>query len=425
MRKIDQFLYREVKIAALRLPMVDMLFALGICLFSLAARLLLFPKISGDFVGFLDPWMDQIRRLGGIPSLGHDISNYSSAYMIIMSLLSYLPVDALYSLKAVSVIFDYIAAFAIMALIYGLTASPRRALVGMAAFLMLPTVLLNGAYWAQCDIIYGAFIILAITYYSYGDAPGAPKSRLTASARAFLLLGVALAFKLQTLLILPFFIILWLCPYRAGDGGRREIMAWHFLLLPMPYVLFTIPGIILGRSAISSLGVYFSQAEQYPWLTLNYPNIYAFFGQTFLSDYQIPELAYAGFLMTVCTLGLLAYVFYVKKVRMDAQMMMTLALFSLCLSLYGLPYMHERYGILVDVLAVVYAVLRPKKIPIAMGLIASSLMSYALFLFGVELLSPIYHALLQLVLVVALGMDLHRQLFTRPKSRIIIDDWRI
>ena len=416
MRKIDQFLYHEVRIAALRLPVVDFLFALGICLFSLAARLVLFPKISGDFVGFLDPWMDQIRRLGGIPSLGHEISNYSSAYMIIMSLLAYLPLDTLYSLKAVSVIFDYIAAFAIMALIYSLTASPRRALVGMAAFLLLPTVLLNGAYWAQCDIIYSAFVIMAITYYSHGDAADAKKSHFGASARAFLLLGVALAFKLQTLLILPFFIILWLCPYRARDGRRREIMAWHFLLLPIPYILFTIPGIILGRSAASSLGVYFNQAEQYPWLTLNYPNIYAFFGQTFLSDYQIPELAHAGFIMTVCVLALLAYILYVKKAAMNAHMMITLALFSLCLSLYGLPYMHERYGMLIDVLAVVYAVLRPRKIPIAIGLIASSLMSYALFLFGIELLTPIYHALLQLVLIVAVGTDLCRQLFIKPKS---------
>ena len=398
MRKVDKFLNYQVLFGQIPIKLIDICFVICVIIFSLNARIALFPMISGDFVGFLGPWMHRIRELGGLSSLGFEVSNYSSAYMIIMSFLSYLNVDTLYSLKAVSVFFDYVAALAIFSLIYVLTEKSRRAIIGMSAFLMMPTGILNGAYWAQCDIIYVSFILLGLCYYTRGN-----------SEKAMWLTAIAFAFKLQALFIIPFYVIMWLRPYVAPDGVRCEIKLIHFLPLPIPYLLFTIPGIIMGRDAWNSIGVYFQQAGMYPWLTLNYPNVYAFFGQTYLLEPQIAELGRSGIWITVLLLGVLAYFIYVKKVRMNGNMMVTTALFSVCLLLYGLPYMHERYGILIDVLAIVYAVLRPRKIPIAIGLIASSLMSYRLFLFGRESLEPLHHAIFHLVLIILVGLDLYRQ----------------
>ena len=404
MRKIDKFLNANLKLGKIRIKSIDLYFTACVLLLSFNARIVLFPMVSGDYVGFLGPWMYRIRELGGLASLGHEVSNYSSAYMIVMSFLSYLPVDPLYSIKAVSVFFDYVAAFAIFSLIYILTESSRRAVIGMCAFLIMPTGILNGAYWGQCDIIYVAFILLGLCYYCQGNPE-----------KALWLTAVAFAFKLQALFILPFYVVMWLCPYRAKDGKRREVKLVHFLALPIPYLLFTIPGIILGRDAWNSIGVYLEQADAfYPWLTLNYPNLYAFFGQTYLLEPQIPELGQSGMRITILALGALSYYVYVKKVRMDANKMVTIALFSVCLLLYGMPYMHERYGFLIDVLAIVYAVLRPQRIPVAMGLIASSLVSYRLFLFGREGLPPLHHAIFQLILIIAVGMDLYRQTNLRP-----------
>jgi len=398
MRKIDKFLNFQIQLGQIPIKMIDFIFVACVVCFSLYARLALFPRVSGDYVGFLGPWMFRIRELGGLASLGHEISNYSSAYMIIMSFLSYINIDPLYSIKAASVFFDYVAALAVFSLIYVLTENSRRAIIGMSAFLMMPTGILNSAYWAQCDMIYASFILLGLCYYSKGN-----------SERALWLTAIAFAFKLQALFILPFYIIMWLRPYVRRDGNRCELKLIHFLPIPVPYMLFTIPGIIMGRDAWNSIGVYLEQTGTYPWLSLNYPNLYAFFGQTFLIDPQITELGYAGMWITILGMGVLAYFIYVEKVRMTANMMVTTALFSLCLLLYGLPYMHERYGILIDVLAIVYAILRPRKIPIAIGLITSSLMSYMVFLFGRESLPPLQHALFQLVLITLVGMDLYRQ----------------
>ena len=416
MRKLDKFLNLKIPIGkkrdnnpALKVKVIDFAFVLCVIILSLNARLALFPMISGDYVGFLGPWLHRIRELGGFYSLGHEISNYSSAYMIIMSFLSYLNADPLYSIKAVSVFFDYVAALAVFSLLFVLTESPRRAIIGMSAFLMMPTGILNSAYWGQCDMIYAAFVLLGLCYYCRGS-----------TETAMWLTAVAFAFKLQALFILPFYIIMWLRPYIMKNGERATVKLYHFLPIPIPYLLFTIPGIFFGRDIWNSIGVYFLQAGgYYPWLTLNYPNIYAFFGQTYLLEPQIAELGRAGLLTTILALGTLAYFIYVKNVRMNANMMVTTALFSLCLLLYGLPHMHERYGILIDVLAVVYAVLRPRQIPVAIGLITSSLMSYMLFLFGRESLPPLHHAIFQLGLIIFVGRDLYRQAMLQHKNPVL------
>lgn len=405
-RFIDRLMHREVTIKSVRITVLDIIFLTVFAGLALAGRIALYPYMSGDYVSSLLPWMEQIRYLGGLPSLGYEISNYSSAYMIIMSLLSYMQADPLYLLKTVSVIFDYLAAAAVFMIVHHLTAHSGKAIRAACGMMLVPTVILNGAFWGQCDMIYIAFLLWGLYFLCRGN-----------SRRALRLTAVGFAFKLQALFIIPFYLIMWLCPLCTVKGKDPTVRLRDFLILPLPYLILTVPGIILGRDLWSSIGVYFGQTQAYPWLTLNYPNIYAFFGQTFLSEYQVAELGKSGIMMTILVLGMLAYYLYARRTRMDGNMMITTAILSIGLVVYGLPYMHERYGLLIDVLAVIYASLRPRKLPIAMGLIVSSLISYMMFLFGREGLPPLYHAALQLGLLIAVGMDLAAQVHA-PQNAI-------
>jgi Gpi18-like mannosyltransferase len=145
-------------------------------------------------------------------------------------------------LKAFSLFFDYLAAFAVALLIYVLTGKPRRALAGMCALLMAPTVVLNSAFWGQCDMIYASFVVLGLCYYFHGDFK-----------RAMWLTAVAFAFKLQALFILPFYVIMCLRPYGGKKIKVREML--YFLVLPLPFLLAALPGIFMGRGIASALGV--------------------------------------------------------------------------------------------------------------------------------------------------------------------------
>ena len=157
-RKIDRALRIRVRLGVIEFQVVDLLFILCLFVLGFLIRWKLMPIESADFWGFLEDWMNQIRESGGYRSLDHQISNYTSPYMYIMCLLSYLTENDLYGLKMVSILFDYAAAVAVFLIIHQMTGQVRKAILGMGMLLLSPTVIIDSAYWCQCDIIYTTFI---------------------------------------------------------------------------------------------------------------------------------------------------------------------------------------------------------------------------------------------------------------------------
>lgn len=390
-RKIDLFLAKEIKLGNLKLRAIDFLFIMCLFIFAFIIRWKLMPIESADYWGFLADWMKQIREGGGYLSLEKKISNYTSPYMYIMCFLSYFSTNDLYALKLVSVFFDYMASIAVFLIIWQLTANIRKSIMGMSVLLLLPTVIIDSAYWCQCDIIYTTFILYALYFFLKED-----------SKKCLILLGVSFSFKLQTLFIVPFLIIMWL--------KKKTIRLRDFIWLPVVYVISAIPAWIMGRSFKDLMSIYFDQSNTYPWGTLEYPNIYALLGEAMPDMRHAAEVSGAGTFMAIIILGGIAYYLYDKDVNLTSQLMITLALFSVAIIVYTLPHMHDRYGFLIDLLAVLYGVLNVKRLPITCGFTLISILSFMPYLIAVHIVPIQYVAIAMLGLIIYVGYDLYKQI---------------
>lgn len=390
-RKFDRLMTHGFSVRGVYLQIIDMFFILCLFIFAFLIRLSFMPIESGDYLGFLKEWMIATRNAGGFPSLKLEISNYTPAYMYIMCLLSYISYSDLYLLKLASIFFDYAAGVAVFLIVYQMTKNSRKAILGMSILLLSPTVIINSAYWAQCDIIYTTFLLFAFYFLLRENSKG-----------VFIFVGIALSFKLQALFFVPFLIIMWLKKY--------VVRFRDFLLIPIVYVISLLPAWMMGRSLRDLLLIYIEQADYYPWGTMEYPNIYVLLGEVMPELRHPEELGQAGVWLTVILLGCLAYYLYGKKFRLSYELVTVIALFSTAAVVYFLPHMHERYGFLIDLLAIIYGVTNIRKMPAAVTLIIISMMSYMRFLIGIYIIPFEYMALMQLAAILYIGVDMHRQI---------------
>lgn len=390
-RNMDKIMFSKIRIGKITFQIVDLLFILCLFFFAFMIRWKLMPIESADYWGFLKDWMEQIREGGGFRSLDHQISNYTSPYMYIMCLVSYISKNDLYALKMVSVIFDYAASVAVFLIIHQISWNVRRSILGMAAILLSPAVILDGAYWCQCDIIYTTFILYALYHFFRND-----------SETCLILVGISFAFKLQALFIVPFLLIMWL--------KNRTIKLNHFVWIPIVYVLSAVPAWLFGRSFKELMLIYFDQSGTYPWGTLEYPNIYALLGEAMPDMRHAAEVSGAGVFLTIILLGGIAYYLYTKDVNLTDELLVTLALFTVALAVYCLPHMHDRYGFLIDLLAVVYGMLNARRLPVMCGFFVVSIVSFMPYLIAVHIVPIQYVALVLLGLIMYVGYDLYRQI---------------
>lgn len=388
---LEKVMFRELKLGKIKFKVVDLAFVFCLFVFAFMIRWKLMPIESADFWGFLEDWMNQIRTGGGFRSLDHQISNYTSPYMYLMCLVTYLTDNDLYGLKLISVFFDYLASAAVFLIIYQMTQNIRKSIMGMSVLLLSPTVILDSAYWCQCDIIYTTFILFALYYFFQNNSRG-----------CLIFVGISFVFKLQALFIVPFLIIMWL--------KRKTVRLSDFLWIPVIYVISVLPAWIAGRDFKELMMIYFDQAGTYPWGTLEYPNIYALLGEAMPDMRHAEQVSGAGTFMTIIILGSIAYYLYTKNVNLTNELIITLALFTVAVIVYSLPHMHDRYGFLIDLLAIIYGTLNVKKLPAACGFMLISVLSFMPYLIAVHIVPIQYVAIALLGLIVYVGYDLYTQI---------------
>jgi Gpi18-like mannosyltransferase len=190
----------------------------------------------------------------GVKAMRYNFSNYTPPYLYLLILSTLLPFSKLYSIKFISIPFDFLAAaltFLIVRLKYKNGFVPCLSFI---AVLFAPSVFLNSSFWAQCDIIYTTGMLASIYFLI--------KKR---NGMAFICYSIAFSFKLQALILMPLFVVLFL---------KKDVRIEHFLIIPAGYLIAILPSVFLGGSLKDLLFIYWNQAHTYHFLTANAPNLY-------------------------------------------------------------------------------------------------------------------------------------------------------
>lgn len=296
--------------------------AVGLGVVAFLVRLYWFDWQSGDYTIYLEPWFTQLKDNGGLAALKDPIGDYNVSYLFLMALLTYLPIQPLYSIKLLSCLADFVLAI-YAARIGNRLGGKGTGLCLYAVFLFWPEFVLNSGAWAQCDAIYSAALVSCL-YYLMAERP----------AKASVAFGVAVAFKLQAVFFGP---VILLCLL------KRKLKIRHLPLMVLPYVLFLIPPALAGRNILEMLTIYFKQTGTYSSsLSMNAPALLRILPDT-LSEPIQKGIAYTAILVCgVLVLATLWWAFRKWSVISDHELLLFSA-FILFLVPYLLPYMYERY----------------------------------------------------------------------------------
>lgn len=368
---------------------------LAVLVLALAVRFPMLSHQTYDYQDFLSPWVQFFRENGGFRALRQPLGDYNVPYLYFLAAFSYLPISELYLIKALSLAFDLLLAFTGARLARRVFGGPYAYPAVFSVLLLLPTVVLNGAYWGQCDSLYASLTLLALAD-ALEDHP----------ARSVIWLGIAFSFKLQTIFLIPLWCILWY---------SKRLKFRHLCLFPVSYFAAILPALLLGRPLLSILGVYFQQAGQYhDRLTLNAPSLFALipYGAEVNADLLAKVGIGAAFLLV---LGLLTWLFFYRR-RLTVQHILTAALIlSIGVPLF-LPYMHDRYFFLADTLSAVWAVSAYRRAPVPVCVQIASYGGYHAYLTLRYAFPMAWGAWLMLISLTAVTVSLGLSLRTKHKD---------
>lgn len=328
---------------------------------SLVLRYIIAPIPSHDLYAFIFPWLNNFRANGNLAYLGAMQGDYPPLYMILLALISYLPsgtlvesfeyqyfLNDIYYVKSLSFIFDFVIAFGVYSIVTHIYKENKGLrIVAFALPLLLPTVLTNSAFWGQCDAIYVGCIVWAV-YFLIKEKP----------IWSSVFIGLAFAFKIQTIFIIPLFGFAWL---------RKKFPLRYFLLSFLVVFMTFIPCYIAGAPFIAPFAKYGNLTVQYMDPNYNSGSMYTFIQDIYQGKSQeMKKLVYeiihtGGIIFTLVTAVTVWYTLHIKRVSSEPRALLGVAALFAILMPFVMPHMHERYFFMADIFILIYCLVNKKK----------------------------------------------------------------
>jgi Gpi18-like mannosyltransferase len=333
---------------------------------GLALRVMFLPANTIDMEVSNVRWYEYIVEHGRFNAMGDLFADYTPPYLYLLSLAtlteSFLP--KLTAVKLIPVVFDLINVVLVYQIAKKHFDTGAKPMFAAMTYWVLPTIMINSAFWGQADSIYVCFILLCVLFLL--------EERWVAAVVAF---SISFTIKAQAVFILPLLAVFFF----------KKKIAWHtFLLMPLVYFVSILPAWLAGRSMISLVFAYLGQADRFKFASKNAANFYFFLPH---GAYQAAILI--GFPLAALLLLVWSWSYGTKHDFRTPRTLILAALVSVALVPFLFPKMHDRYFYPADTFSLIAAFFIPELwfVPIAYQVIST--LSYLPFLFGVEATSVI------------------------------------
>jgi Gpi18-like mannosyltransferase len=339
--------------------------------------------ISLDIRFFLLDWYNQLATKG-FAALRDSFSNYTPPYLYLLFLATktagFLP--KVTAIKLISICFDVLNAFLVYKILKIRFPQGTMPVLGASAFLLLPTVILNSAYWGQSDAVYAFFVLACL----FSLMKGRPFS-------AMIFLGIAFSIKAQAAFVAPLIFLLIL---------KKKIPWLCLVIIPAVYVLMMIPAALTGRPLMDLVKIYMDQEETYSALSMHAPNWYLFLPRSLNNSATV----LLGLMIAVTVVLAWTTVYRKKFIEFTPDVILLGAMMSAAFMPFFLPKMHERYFYLADVLSFLMAFYFPQGRGwlLTLGYQLTSGLAYSIFL--MESLVRLRHPLIGNLLFSALFVNI-------------------
>ncbi|MGN0997133.1 MAG: hypothetical protein ACI4PG_09485 [Candidatus Ventricola sp.] len=214
-----------------------------LAMLAVGAHVALLDIKPGRYTGVLAPMLGDMWNYDLLTAMAWEEGSWSGGYLIVMALVSRLEhFSALYALKLVDLLCLCLASGAVLRLAQLRGATARGAVAAMMACLLAPTMLMNAGLWLHCDALFAMLTLWGLALL-LDEHPLA----------GCVLLGLALATKLQSAFVFPLLIVLFV---------RNRVQLRHLLALAAA-ALFSQAAILLDGQGLAALvGRYAMQLEE-------------------------------------------------------------------------------------------------------------------------------------------------------------------
>ncbi len=329
------------------------IFILVVTALALTVRYLVITYPTNDVVGYiLNGWMKDIEN-AGFRNFYKVNSDYSPLYLFILACFTLLPrgekisingysyyINDMYYVKSVYFLMDILIALGIYLIIRHITKDKVKATIGYCIALLLPVQFTNSALWGNADSMYFCCFIYCIYFLLKR------KDHLV-----WFFFGLSLSLKMQSVFILPFL-------FYVMFSGRLKFYPIYMAFVAL--MLSFTPSYICGAGFQEPFHYFVAQVGGYSQLTLGCANFWKFFSAVNMDSSSSP-LNKASVFIGLSMILLFTAIVYIRKIRLTDENLVYTACFLIGIVPFFLPHMHERYFYSLDVLLLLYAILKKDK----------------------------------------------------------------